>query len=180
MINEITVTDLSKAVSLSYQDTIYNAWISTVDFQDEPKINSIKKNLRLKRALTMVRYFYDWSDEDGIEDNHIKENIEFSGPQKQDVEDIINFIKCLQGSENVYNLGINCYAGVSRSTAVAIIAFVIKGLYIEAALENVLVIRPYAWPNLRILRFASEILCRDLKSHVESWKKKQEGKIVTW
>ena len=70
-----------------------------------------------------------------------------------------------------HHLGINCFAGISRSTAVGIIALVMSGRTVEQALNEVLKVRQIAWPNIRILGFASEILGKDLKTPVANWKK---------
>jgi hypothetical protein len=41
---------------------------------------------------------------------------------------------------------------------------------IEQALTEILKARVEAWPNLRILKFASEILNIDVHTHVKKWK----------
>jgi len=67
-------------------------------------------------------------------------------------------------------LGGNCFAGISRSSALAIIALVMSGKTIDNALDYVLAIRPEAWPNLRMLDLASRILGKDIKTHIKKWK----------
>ena len=42
----------------------------------------------------------------------------------------------------------------------------------EQALTEILKDRAIAWPNLRILGFASDILNIDIHGHVSDWKKK--------
>lgn len=167
MLNKIIITDLPTAISLSFKETEYNAWISTVDDADRNKIRIIKNNLSKKRAPHLVQYFYDWSDEDN--DVYIQKNLEQMGPQKYQIQNIITFLKELINSQKVINLGINCFAGVSRSTAIGVIAWIISGKTPEEALENILQVRSYALPNLRILKFASEILNIDIYNPILKW-----------
>jgi predicted protein tyrosine phosphatase len=120
-----------------------------------------------------AQYFYDWSDED--DDVYIQKHIEEQGPREQHVNNIISFLQSIVESDKVYNLGINCFAGVSRSTAIGIIAWLIQGKSPQEALEEIIKVRPMAWPNLRILRFASERLKVDLLQPVKEWKKLNSG-----
>jgi predicted protein tyrosine phosphatase len=175
MINSITITDLSEAVSLSFKETKQNAWISTVDEEDENKIRMMRGNLRKRNIKHFAQYFYDWSDEDS--EPYIQKNIEEKGPREQHVNNIISFIEPLVDSGIIYNLGINCFAGVSRSTAVGIISWVLQGKTPVEALDEVLQVRPMAWPNLRILRFASQRLDKDLVTPVKQWKQHQGGNL---
>jgi hypothetical protein len=46
------------------------------------------------------------------------------------------------------------------------------GRAVDEALIEIIKDRPEAWPNLRILRFASDILDIDIHGHVSDWKKK--------
>lgn len=180
MINKVSIFELSQAIRFTYKENFggYNAWISTVDDDDRKKIARIKKSFtRINPNFKFFcQFFYDWSDEDP--EIFIKNNIESDGPKKSQVQNIITFIKeNLVDSPIVYNLGINCYAGISRSTAVGIIAWVLSGKTIEEALNEVLFVRPEAWPNLRILKFASEIIGMDLFTKVSEWKKENSTKI---
>ena len=175
MINSVTITDLSDAVSFSFKEIKQNAWISVVDEEDRNKIRMIKNNLAKRGAPHFVQYFYDWSDEDS--EPYIQKNIEEKGPKEQHVNNIISFIEPLVSSSVVYNLGVNCFAGVSRSTAVGIIALVLQGKTPIEALDEIIKIRPMAWPNLRILGFASKRLGKDLATPVKQWKQHQGGNL---
>lgn len=175
MINSITITDLSEAVSLSFKETKQNAWISAVDEEDENKIRMMRGNLCKRNIKHFAQYFYDWSDEDS--EPHIQKNLEEKGPREQHVNNIISFIEPLVDSGIVYNLGINCFAGVSRSTAVGITAWVLQGKTPTEALDEIIQVRPMAWPNLRILRFASQRLGKDLVTPVKQWKEYQGGNL---
>jgi predicted protein tyrosine phosphatase len=173
MINSVTITDLSTAVSFSFKVIEQNAWISTVDEADEKKIRMMRKNFCKKMIPYFNQYFYDWSDED--DDVYIQKHIEELGPREQHVNNIISFLQPIVESNKVYNLGVNCFAGVSRSTAIGIIAWVLQGKTPQEALDEIIKIRPQAWPNLRILRFASNRLGKDLVEPVKSWKKVNNG-----
>lgn len=175
MINSIIITDLSDAVSFSFKENKENVWISVVDEEDRNKIRTIKKNFNIKRIPHFAQYFYDWSDEDN--DVYIQKHIEELGPREQHVNNIISFLQSIAESDKVYHLGVNCFAGVSRSTAIGIIAWVMQGKSPQEALEEIIKVRPMAWPNLRILRFASEQLGQDLVTPVKSWKEPQVGHI---
>ena len=175
MINSVIITDLSDAVSASFKEGKQNVWISTVDEEDENKIRMMKGNFAKRSIPHFAQYFFDWSDEDN--ESYIQKNIEEQGPQEQHVNNIISFLQPIVGSDKVYNLGVNCFAGVSRSTAIGIIAWVVQGKLPIEALEEILKVRYQAWPNLRMLRFASQRLNQDLVTPVKQWKEHQGGSL---
>ena len=168
MINTIKITNLAEAESYSFNpnNTEYDVWISVVGQEDRKQINRMRKNLAEKNVKHFHQFFADWSDEDGIQWKHLEED----APQKRHVQNIITFLKPFTEDDKPHSLGVNCYAGISRSTAVGIIALVMSGRTIEQALKEILKARNIAWPNLRILDFASEILEKDIKTHVANWK----------
>lgn len=175
MINNITITDLSDAVSASFKESKQNVWISVVDEDDRNKIRMMKSNFAKRSVPHFAQYFFDWSDEDN--EPYIQRNIEEQGPQEQHVNNIISFLQPIVDSDKVYNLGVNCFAGVSRSTAIGIIAWVIQGKTPVEALEEIIKVRYQAWPNLRMLRFASQKLKQDLVTPVKQWKAHQAGNL---
>lgn len=177
MIDTIIITDLSTAVSASFKEGKQNAWISAVDEADQKKIRMMKTNFSKRQIPHFAQYFYDWSDED--DDVYIQRHLEELGPREQHVNNIISFLQSIVESDKVYDLGINCFAGVSRSTAIGIIAWVMQGKSPQEALEEIIKIRHMAWPNLRILRFASERLGIDLVSPVKEWKNSNNDGIYT-
>jgi hypothetical protein len=182
MINKITIHELSDATRISYKENScgYNAWITTVDEEDRHKVKRLKNNFSIGNSgfKYFCQFFYDWSDQDY--DPFIMQNIETMGPRKSQVQNIITFIKeNLIESDVAYNLGVNCFAGISRSTAIGIIAWVLSGKTPEQALEEILKVRPQAWPNLRILRFASEILDVDIMNPVKKWIDSEKKNIYT-
>ena len=168
MINSVTITDLSTAVSTSFKEGKENVWISAVDEADQKKIRMMKRNFFKRHIPHFAQYFYDWSDEDN--DVYIQKHIEEQGPREQHVNNIISFLQPIVESDKVYNLGVNCFAGVSRSTAIGVIAWVMQGKTPSEALNEIIKVRPQAWPNLRILRFASKRLGVDLVEPIKNWK----------
>jgi hypothetical protein len=169
MIKSIKITDLQTATHMSYSSTKkQNLWITTVDPEDKRKVWRIKRNLEADGISHFVQYFRDWSDEDP--EAYIQQNLEAQGPQEQHVNNIISFLEPYVSSETEYNLGVNCLAGISRSTAIGIIAWVMSGKTPEEALKEILNVRIQAWPNLRILRFASKRLGKDIVTPITDWK----------
>jgi predicted protein tyrosine phosphatase len=173
MINSVIITDLSTAVSTSFKEGKENVWISAVDEADQKKIRMMKKNFSQKQIPHFAQYFYDWSDED--DDVYIQKHIEELGPREQHVNNIISFLQPIVDSPKIYNLGVNCFAGVSRSTAIGIIAWVLQGKTPQEALDEIVKVRHQAWPNLRILRFASKRLGVDLTEPIKNWKNLNNG-----
>jgi len=173
MISSVLITDLTTAVSSSFKEIKQTAWVSIVDEEDRNKIRTIQKNFSKQKKSHFVQYFYDWSDED--KDIYIQKHIEEKGPREQHVNSIISFLQPIAESDKEYHLGVNCFAGVSRSTAVGIIAWVIQGKHPKEALEEIIKVRKQAWPNLRMLRFASKRLEIDLVTPVISWKSQNNG-----
>jgi hypothetical protein len=182
MINKITIHELSEAIRISYKEGNlgYNAWISAVDDDDRHKTIRLKKNFlgRNRGFKYFSQTFYDWSDEDN--ESFIVQNLDTMGPRKSQIQNIITFIKeNLVESPVAYNIGVNCFAGISRSTAIGIITWVLSGDSPEIALKKILEVRPFAHPNLRILRFASEILGVDIKTPVKNWREDTKNLIYT-
>jgi len=168
MINKIKITNLADAESYSFNknNKEYNIWISTVGQEDRKQINRMRKNFQEKNVKFFHQFFADWSDEDGAEWGHLIQD----APQLQHVQNIISFLKPFAEDDKPHSLGINCFAGISRSTAIGITALVMANRTIEEALTEILKARVEAWPNLRILKFASEILNIDVHTHVKKWK----------
>jgi protein-tyrosine phosphatase len=176
VIDKITITDLSKAESYAFGgNNNFDVWISTVDEEDRKKVNRMRRLFNAKGIKYFYRLFFDWSDEDN--EKFIQDNIDKLGPTQQDVDDIIRFLTPFVSDDKVHNLGINCFAGVSRSTAIGIIALVMTGKTPQMAFDYILSIRPQAWPNLRMLRFASNTLGQDLYTPVKERKEKNQTSL---
>jgi predicted protein tyrosine phosphatase len=167
MISKIKVTNLAEAEHYSFGTSKeWDVWISVIGSEDRKKINRMHKNFAEKDIKFFHQFFADWSDEDGFQWKHL----EHQAPQKRHVQNIVTFLKPFAEDNKSHALGVNCYAGISRSTAVGLIALVMSGRTIEKALGEVLKQRPVAWPNIRILKFASEILNCNIHDHVIEWK----------
>jgi len=169
MINSIKITDLSDAESYSFSknNRDYDVWISVIGREDKKKINRMKKNFQEKNVKFFAQFFADWSDEDGIQWSHLQDE----APQLQHIQNIITFLKPFAEDDKPHNIGVNCFAGISRSTAIGITALVMAGRSVDQALKEILKVRAVAWPNLRILAFASDILNIDIHGHVLDWRK---------
>lgn len=150
MIGKIKITPLKEAKDIA-RGAIegYTAWISTVGIEDEKDCFTIKRLLGRRKIPHFHRFFWDCEDHD--------KDVENYGPQKEDIEKIVEFLIGLKDSKKVHYLGINCYAGMCRSTAVGMMALVLQGYHPEDALDEILHLVPYAAPNVRMLRFFDEI-----------------------
>ncbi len=82
-------------------------------------------------------------------------------PERWDIELLLAFGRDLAASRNTHLL-IYCHAGVSRSTAAAILVLAqsCPDRPADEVLREVVRLRPRAWPNLRILELGDEILGR--------------------
>lgn len=98
-------------------------------------------------------------------------------PAREDVVAALNFSKEIEGP-----LLIHCYAGISRSTGIAlsIIAARMGPGREGEALSQLLAIRPEAVPNLMIVEHADEILGRTgrLLETLKSWDETMSGNRV--
>lgn len=82
-------------------------------------------------------------------------------PERWDVELLLAFGRDLGAAPETHLL-VHCHAGVSRSTAAAILvlAQACPDRPADEILQEVVQLRPRAWPNLRILELGDEILGR--------------------
>ena len=82
-------------------------------------------------------------------------------PERWDVELLLAFSRDLTMANEVHLL-VHCHAGVSRSTAAAtlVMAQTCPDRPAAEVLQEVVRLRPRAWPNLRILELGDEILGR--------------------
>ena len=82
-------------------------------------------------------------------------------PQRWDVELLLAFARDLAVLQQAHLL-VHCHAGVSRSTAAAILvlAQTCPERPADEAVKEVVRLRPRAWPNLRILELGDDILGR--------------------
>jgi predicted protein tyrosine phosphatase len=84
-------------------------------------------------------------------------------PRQEHVADLLAFGRgLLEEPQDDAHLLVHCHAGISRSTAslALILAQALPGEPAHRIFEEVLQIRPQAWPNLRILEFGDAVLGR--------------------
>ena len=86
-------------------------------------------------------------------------------PQRNDIERLLQFGRSIMRSRSQGRLLIHCHAGLSRSTAAAVLLLAQAQLDRppEAAVSRMLEIRPNAWPNLRMIELGDELLRCDGK-----------------
>ena len=164
-IETITITDVQDAKKCAggYGDYNYTSWISMLDVEDERDMYNIHRKFTQRGIPHFYRYFRDADDTCPY--------AESEGPQLEDIQYIINFLTGLKNQDKNHHLGINCFAGVSRSVACGVVAWVIQGYSEEVALEKVLAVRSCGWPNERILRLFDEITGKNTRKVVSEWKK---------
>ena len=76
--------------------------------------------------------------------------------QPQDVRDLIDFAREWVPEDG--SLLVHCYAGVSRSSAAALVAHTLKTGDPEASAQALRLASPHAWPNRRIVAVADDEL----------------------
>jgi predicted protein tyrosine phosphatase len=177
MIENIIITDVHTALETSKQDDInQNVWVSILDPEQATTVNTLEQNFKNKNIEFFGQCFYDWSDEQPLPYDVNPNKL----PQRVHIDKLINFLQNLVKSEKKYNLGINCHAGMCRSTAAGIIAWCLQGCNTRDALQRIIDVRPIAWPNQRILSFAQELLQNDISDVVQDWKKDITSTIYTF
>jgi predicted protein tyrosine phosphatase len=175
MIASVIITNLSEAKHKPYKENLQqNVWITTTDPEDETTVKKLKQRFSAAKVKHFSQFFRDYSDEDT--ETYIQSRLELEGPQERHINNIISFLEPLVTSATPYHLGVNCYAGISRSTAVGIIAWVLQGKSPEEALQSILEVRPEAWPNLRMLRLASARLGKNIMTAIADWKAQETKK----
>jgi predicted protein tyrosine phosphatase len=169
MIESIIITSFAEARHKPYkQDLKQDLWITAIDPEDEIKVKKMKFRFAQNSVKHFYQFFRDWSDED--QEPFIKQRLEIEGPKEQHVNNIISFLEPFVADKIEHHLGVNCMAGISRSTAIGVIAWVMQGKTPQEALSEIVKVRKQAWPNLRVLRLASARLGKDLFNPVLEWK----------
>lgn len=172
MITTVKITHLEGALQMAQSDDQnYTAWITTVDPEDERECYTIKRLLGRRLVPHFHRFFRDYEDGEIGVDEH--------GPKIEDVSHIVEFLKTLKNEYKEHNLGINCRAGIARSTAIGMIAWMVQGYQPEIALEKILLVQRFAFPNTRILRIYDEIAGTDSFDVVMKWRREMsKGGII--
>ncbi len=83
-------------------------------------------------------------------------------PDRQHVTDILRFGRSATQSAGRPHILVHCHAGISRSTAAAMLmlAQADPERDPDSIMEEIVMMRPNAWPNLRIVEFGDELLGR--------------------
>jgi predicted protein tyrosine phosphatase len=179
MIKSVIITDITKAVSYSHKPKIdQTAWITTVDDVDKRKVLGMHRRFSSLNVKPFAQYFMDLSDEHA-EETYVKPYFEEQAPSEAHMNNIVSFLVGLVDTPVEHHLGVNCHAGISRSTAIGVIAWVMSGRTPTEALEEILKVRPMAWPNLRMLRLASARVGVNMFTPVLEWKQTQHGGVWT-
>jgi predicted protein tyrosine phosphatase len=81
-------------------------------------------------------------------------------PQRDDIDRLLRFGRSLVRSRSARGLLIHCHAGLSRSTAAAVLllAQARPDRSPEAAVTEMLELKPKAWPNLRMIELGDQLL----------------------
>lgn len=142
----------SREGTKDHQREEYSLMVSLAD----PELGDIgiSKPPRLQNHLLL--YFHDLDD---IEIRAPK----YAGckkPQKCHVEAIFQAFQKLEGDPTTNEIGalIHCEAGISRSTAAAILGLTSLNIHPETAFEEIIRMNPLGLPNRRMLRIGCEIL----------------------
>lgn len=172
MIESITIFDLdtAQAVTGGYDHT-FTAWLSAADPTNKAQLGIISSRLIKRNIPHFVRYFLDQDDS--------AQNVEFEGPTEQDIMYYTAALSRLHKEPTKHRVAINCSAGISRSTALGIIGWMVAGFAPEIALDKILKARKYAWPNTRILRLYDKQFGTQSSNCINKWKETTLGKLVT-
>jgi predicted protein tyrosine phosphatase len=173
MIESIIITDMAEAVGLSETDhqIKQNSWITILEPEEIYTAQQIEQNFKRKNVEHFYQIYYDWTGEKSVP---IDINPSLL-PQKNHMYDLICYLQKLIHSEKKYNLGINCHAGISRSTAAGAIAWYMQERDPIIAMSRILEVRDIAWPNKRMLELAQEIFGGNLLEYIGEWKSKFES-----
>jgi predicted protein tyrosine phosphatase len=92
----------------------------------------------------------------------IEELPAYHAPQEEHVRDLLAFGQLLDLDPKPSHLLVHCHMGVSRSTAsmILLLAQALPDRSARDIAEEVVRIRPQAWPNLRIITFGDRLLGR--------------------
>ena len=195
MIKKIHVQDVYAAEKIADDKHSWNVFVSLFDPSHKETIHRIAdKNLKNNNSVRHhVELFQDideeWMNRRAFTEEEVDGWIEDPfhymqpGPSLEHISNIIELGKELIESEEEHNVLVHCHAGVSRSTAAAIILRYMNGEKEEEAILNTLEDRYCSWPNQLMLRLADRLLKHyppykpsELYEKVVAWKKAEKEK----
>lgn len=165
MINSIRVKDVYAVRELVAKRHKYNTIISLYDPEYADHVYSIREldQSAGNHTLYFAEFFEDIDEQcKGIHPDRL--------PTKENVENIIRYANQLKQSSIRRNILIHCHAGISRSTAAAIIFHYISGKTEAEAIKATFKDRKCMWPNQLLLKYADEILGSNLYNTIIIWK----------
>lgn len=144
-------------VILSYEEALYQVEIHRpeliISISDRNTMKHVPRPIHAKKYMCC-----QFEDSEGG----------FNSPTKQDCQQITNFISSefnlIQKDRHhrVPTLLIHCFAGISRSTAASLPAFLMRNNFnIDAAYQELIAARPIACPNRLMVKYMDEIFNLD-------------------
>lgn len=144
-----------------------NLWVSALD-----ELNDYYYRYNITHILTLIDEEVEvkvpygaghtrlnmWDVESDHSPFYLGDEVANSGiPTREHVQEIINYANSIDEKND--RVLVHCWAGISRSTAAAlIIMYILYNKDINRAVERLLEIRPAAAPNKLLCKYADEIL----------------------
>lgn len=99
-------------------------------------------------------------------------------PQINHVYEVVAFTADLKPTDRLL---VHCFAGVSRSTSMAIAILISQGVPWKEAFDYVGEVRPFMMPNTRIMKMIDDEfgLNGAMMEHLTEWNRKQHGARLT-
>jgi len=189
MIKKIHVEDIYETQKICSDKHDWTVIISLFDSTHKEVIHRLAdKNIENGNNVNHHVEWFDDIDEEWVQRREFTEeefegwledptHYDKEGPAFKHIYNIISLARDLIASECEHNVLVHCHAGVSRSTAVAILLRYLNGETEGEAVMNTLYDRYCMWPNQLILRIADKILENsDLYSTIKVWKKAEKEK----
>jgi predicted protein tyrosine phosphatase len=90
----------------------------------------------------------------------IDEHDQMRAPRRDDIDRLLQFGRSMLQSPSAINVLIHCHAGLSRSTAAALLLLMQRQprQSPRTTMTQLLEIKPNAWPNLRMIEIGDDLL----------------------
>jgi hypothetical protein len=189
MIKKIHVQDIYETEKICAKKNDWTVVISLFDPSHKEVIHRLGNNI-LKNGDDVTHHieWFEDLDEEWIQRREFTEeefegwledptHYDKEGPAFKHILNIISLGRELISSDIEHRVLVHCHAGVSRSTAVAIILRYLNGSSEGEAVMDTLYDRYCMWPNQLILRIADKILEEsELYPTIKIWKKAEKEK----